>query len=65
MISFNKNRVLKSILLVFFLISIRKILSDDYLKKINLNIVNCGILFFEGVLVYFIKKTYLCRPKKR
>ena len=54
MISFNKNRVLKSILLVIFLISLRKILSDDFLKKINLNIINCGILFFEGVLVYFI-----------
>ena len=54
MISFNKNRVLKSILLVIFLISLRKILSDDILNKINMNIINCGILFFEGVLIYFI-----------
>ena len=54
MLSFNKNRVLKSILLVIFLISLRKILSDEILNKINMNIINCGILFFEGVLIYFV-----------
>ena len=55
-INLKKNRILNSIIVVFTLITFRKISSADFLQNININmnIINCGILFFEGVLIYYL-----------
>ena len=53
-INSKKNRILKSFLLVAFFIIFKKIFNDDFLKNINMNLINCGIIFFEGVLVYYL-----------
>ena len=53
-INLKKNRILKSIIVVITLITFRKISSDDFLLNININLINCGILFFEGVLIYYL-----------
>ena len=56
-INFKSNRILKSILAVIVLISYKKLFSHNFLNIINMNLINCGIIFFEGILVYyFIKK---------
>ena len=53
-ISFKKNRILKSILLLIIFITIRKISADNFLQIINMKIINCGMLFFEGVLIFYL-----------
>ena len=56
-INFKNNRILKSILTVIVLIGYKKLFSNNFLNIINMNLINCGIIFFEGILVYyFIKK---------
>jgi peptidoglycan/LPS O-acetylase OafA/YrhL len=53
-INIKKNRILKSILIVSALIFVRKLSSDITLQYINKNLLSCGILFFEGVLVHYL-----------
>ena len=53
-INLNKNRILKSFLIIIALLALRKISSNDFLQNINMNFINCGILFFEGVLIYYL-----------
>lgn len=53
-ISFKNFRFLKSVVLVISLISIRKILSEEYLIYLPKYLLTCAILFFEGVIVYYI-----------
>ena len=52
-INFKKKRISKSILLVVIFITLKKMFSDSSLQIINMKIINCGMLFFEGVLVYY------------
>jgi peptidoglycan/LPS O-acetylase OafA/YrhL len=54
--NFKNNRVLNSILLILIFISIKKISSENFLNYLNMNLLNCGILFFEGVLVYYLSE---------
>ena len=56
MIKVNKNRVINSILMILSLILLQKFLHEDFSSYINFRLVNCGILFFEGVLVFYISK---------
>ena len=53
-ISFKEKRILKSILLVVIFFTLRKMSADNFLQIINVRIINCGMLFFEGVLVYYL-----------
>ncbi len=53
-ISFKNFRFLKSVVLVISLISIRKILSEEYLIYLPKYLLTCAILFFEGVIVYYL-----------
>ena len=52
----NNNRYLKSLLLIFIFIILQKILENNIFEYLNMNIINCGILFFEGVFIHFIVK---------
>ena len=53
-INLKKNRILNSFLVVISLIAFRKIFNEEFLLKVNMNLINCGILFFEGVLVHYL-----------
>ncbi len=53
-INFRNLRLFKSIVLVISLISIRKILSEEYLIFFPKYLLTCAILFFEGVIVYYL-----------
>jgi len=53
---FSNLRFIKSILVVIFLIAFRKLIDDKYFNQINWQIINCALLFFEGVLVYYLTK---------
>jgi len=56
-INLKNNRILKSVLAVIVLISYKKLFSHNFLNIISMNLINCGIIFFEGILVYyFVKK---------
>jgi peptidoglycan/LPS O-acetylase OafA/YrhL len=50
--------VLKSVLIVLFFVLVKKLTNYGYLDGLNINVINCGILFFEGVLIYFINNKY-------
>ena len=53
------HTIIKSILFILFFILIRKSANLDFFTNqinFNKNIINCGILFFEGVLVFFLNK---------
>ncbi len=62
-INFKKNRILKSILLIISLIAIQKLSLGELSKYINFNLTNCGILFFEGILVYYLSKNIQKKKK--
>ena len=55
-INIKKYRLLISTLIVFIFILSQKLFGDNFLNFINLNLINCIILFFEGVLVYYLSK---------
>tara|TARA_B110000211_G_C14006359_1_gene520997 strand:+ start:74 stop:1138 length:1065 start_codon:yes stop_codon:yes gene_type:complete len=56
----SKNfMLLKSIIIVFLLVLLRKTTNSNFLSNqisFNINIFNCGILFFTGVIVHFLNK---------
>ena len=54
----NTNRILKSIFVLATLISVLKIFDDNLMQYLNFEIINCGILFFEGVLVYHLTNKF-------
>ena len=51
---------LKSLLIVLSFVLLRKLININYLDNlnININIINCGILFFQGVLIFFFNYKY-------
>ena len=55
-IKINKNRVINSVLLILSLVFLQKFIHEDVSRYINFRLVNCGLLFFEGVLVFYISK---------
>ena len=52
----KKNILFKIILIIFFLLIYRKIFKDNSI--INFNIINYLILFFQGVIIFFIKNKF-------
>ena len=54
----NTNRILKSIFVLATLISVLKIFDGNLMKYLNFEVINCGILFFEGVLVYYLTNKF-------
>ncbi len=57
LLNFQKFRFQKTLLITIIFILIRKFLSDDYLILLPKYLLDCAILFYEGVLVYFLAKT--------
>ena len=53
-VSFKNFRLLKSIVLALSFICLRKVLSEEYLIYFPKYLLTCSILFFEGVLVYYL-----------
>jgi len=63
-IKWKKNVLLKSTIIVFSLILIRKVVNLDFFEKelkFNIYILNCGILFFMGVIIHFLNKIIISR----
>ena len=55
-LSSQNNQFLKSVLLVIFFLTLRKLSDFQFISLINAKLLNCGLLFFEGVLVYYLSK---------
>jgi|TARA_B110000467_G_C18301370_1_gene471600 peptidoglycan/LPS O-acetylase OafA/YrhL len=63
-IKLKKNILIKSTIIVFSLVLIRKIINLDFFEKelkFNIYILNCGILFFMGVIIHFLNKKIISR----
>lgn len=54
----NTNRILKSIFTLAILLSVLKIFDGSLSKYLNFEVINCGILFFEGVLIYYLTNKF-------